>query len=101
MEVRETTKNAMKARDIFGIAIRVAALVVVLFGFWYLAYAGALASGVPEESDGEMTGYTVCGIVFVVVGLALLRCARHIVCFSYPGNHDDSEAGNNSPNQTG
>ena len=82
----------MKAQNIFGIVIRLFALALLLLGFWYFTYALAQLTGVPEETPGEMMGFFMSGGVCLVLGIALLRGARHIVRFSYPENRDDSDS---------
>ena len=81
----------MKARDIFGIVIRTLGVFILLFGLWYLVYAIAGACGAPEDSPGEIAAYFTAGIPGVLIGVLVLRCARRIVRFSYPGDRDDSD----------
>jgi len=81
----------MKARDIFGIVIRTIGVAILLFGFWYLAFAVAQVGGMPQETPGEMAAYFTSGIPAVLIGVLFLRCARQIVRFSYPGDRDDSD----------
>ena len=86
-----TRIEKMKARDIFGIVIRTFGVAILLFGFWYLAFAVAQACGMPQETHGEMAAYFTSGIPAVLLGILFLRCARQIVRFSYPGDRDDSD----------
>ena len=81
----------MKARDVFGIIIRVGGLTVTVLGLWYLVYAFAELFGLPEQTPGEMRAYFAGGGPYTAVGLLVLRYARQIVRFSYPGNRDDSD----------
>ena len=81
----------MKARDIFGIVIRTFGVAVLLYGFWYLSFAVAHACGMPQERPDDMAAYFTSGIPAVLLGIVLLRCARQLVRFSYPGDRDDSD----------
>jgi hypothetical protein len=81
----------MKARDIFGLVIRLVGLALLLYGLWYLTYAIADALGMHQETPGEMAAYFTVGIPSALIGVFFLRCARHIVHFSYPGDKDDSD----------
>lgn len=85
------TVAPLKARDIFGIIVRLAGVLLLLWGIWYLSFGIAQLGGLPQDSRGEMASYFVCGIPSLVMGFIFLRRAREIVHFSYPGNQDDSE----------
>jgi len=77
----------MKSRDIFGLILRTAGLLVILYCGWNLAAAFYCVL------TGQQFGtYFFYGIPGVVVGILLVSLARHIVRFSYPGNKDDSDA---------
>lgn len=81
----------MKARDIFGIVIRLLGVVLLLYGLWYLAYAIAELCGLPQDSPGEMAAYFTAGVPATLIGVLFVRCARQIVRFSYPRDRDDSD----------
>lgn len=81
----------MKARDIFGVIIRLFGIALLLFSLWYLVFAIAEACGLPETTAGEMKAYFTSGVPMFLIGIIFLRCARQIVRFSYPGDKDDSD----------
>lgn len=86
----------MKARDVFGIIIRTIAIALLPVGLWYLAFAIADACGMKQDTPGEMATYFATGIPTSLLAITMLRCARQIVRFSYPGNKDDSDADSTS-----
>ena len=84
----------MKARDIFGLVVRIFGLCVLLYALWYLAFGIAFAIRALHDTEHESyTGaYFTSGIPGLIVGLGLLRFGRQIVRFSYPCEKEDSDA---------
>ena len=74
----------MKAKDIFGLIVRVFGLVAFAWGFWYLY--SALFMWMHSESMGTFVSrdYLAAGVMCVLVGLFLLRRAERIADFTYP-----------------
>jgi len=84
----------MKAKDIFGLIVRVLALILVLYAIWNLSFAIAMTVRLlaGTSHDSYMGAYYTFGVPALIIGLLLLRFARHVVKFSYPTGKDDSEA---------
>jgi len=84
----------MKARDIFGLVVRVIGMFALLFSLWYLAFAIAFSSGLLHDTtqDTATAAYYTFGIPAFIVGIVLLRFGRQIVRFSYPKDKDDADA---------
>ena len=74
----------MKAKDIFGLIVRVFGLAAFVWGFWYLY--SALFMWMHGESIGSFVSrdYLAAGAMCVVVGLFLLRKADWVAGFTYP-----------------
>ena len=81
----------MKARDLFGVLIRVLGMILVLYAIWNLAFAVAFNITLLTSHDSDMSAYYTFGIPALVMGFGLLRFGRQIVRFSYPTNKDDTE----------
>jgi membrane protein implicated in regulation of membrane protease activity len=77
----------MKARDWFGLIIRVVGFLLLPYSAWYLAWA---VQGV--FTGGYIVAYLLQGVLFAVLGILFLCIARHIVRFTYPDNKNDSDA---------
>jgi uncharacterized membrane protein len=77
----------MKARDWFGLIIRVIGLVLLLYSAWYFIW---VARGI--FTGGDYGIYFVQGAGCFVVGVLLLVLARFIVRLCYSDNKDDSDA---------
>ncbi|HEY4417730.1 MAG TPA: hypothetical protein VGO57_18705 [Verrucomicrobiae bacterium] len=74
----------MKAKEFFGLIVRVVGLVAFIWGFWYLY--SALFMWMHHENIGSFVGsdYLAAGVMCVVVGLFLLRGADRVTNFTYP-----------------
>ena len=79
----------MKARDIFGISLRTAALYLCFYGAWY-TLAGI--KQIPATIFNELTGandqhtswgWFTYGIPALIVGLCILRFAEGLMRFTY------------------
>jgi hypothetical protein len=78
----------MKARDIFGILIRVCGLLSLLYSMYYFAWA--LAAALSKEGE-RVVMYLPQALPFFGCGVVLMGFARYIVRLCYPNNRDDSE----------
>ena len=72
----------MKAKDIFGIILRVFALWVVIWGAWQLTAVLALSFS-PTSSQYGAIGYLAYGLPACLGGLLVLRFADDLVDFTY------------------
>ena len=83
----------MKARNIFGLIVRIFGLCALLYALWYLAFGIAFAVRALHDAEHQsyMGAYFTSGIPGLIVGLGLLRFGRQIVRFSYPGEKEDSD----------
>jgi hypothetical protein len=83
----------MKARDVFGVGVRIVGLVVLLWSLWYLAFGIAFVIRALEDTghEADMGAYFTTGIPGFFVGMILLRFARQLVRFSYPSDREDSD----------
>ena len=85
----------MKAKDIFGLVIRVLGVGGVLWGCSYLVSVVYYLMGVHPEGY-TLYHYLVAGVVTLAFGFYFLRGAPHIVRFAYPddekkdGERDDA-----------
>jgi hypothetical protein len=87
----------MKARNVFGIIVRVLALCLLLVSLWHVTIGLSVAYGSSLLERGWTYPYNcylslVIGISSFVVAVLLLRFARQIVRFSYPGDKEDTDA---------
>lgn len=84
----------MKARDIFGIVVRILGLLLVLWAAWYLAFGVAFVLRALHDTghESDMGAYFTTGIPGFIVGLMLLRFGRQVVRFSYPSDKEDSDS---------
>lgn len=73
----------MKAKEIFGLILRVVGLVSLMYGGWYLLSSLYFLTWPPEPQDSVMRQYFVTGVIYVIVALYLLRGAPHILRFAY------------------
>lgn len=80
-------ENSMKARDWFGLIIRVIGILLLLYSVWYLAWAVRSIF-----ASGDFITYLVHGVPCLVLGAVFVGFARGIVRFSYPDDKDDSDA---------
>ena len=76
----------MKARDLFGVVVRVLGLILVLYAIWNLSFAAAITVSLLRGTshDSDMGAYYTFGIPAFIVGLMLIRFGRQIVRFGYP-----------------
>ena len=76
---------SMSAADVFGIIVRTIGLICTLYGAHYLAYGLAWLSGAerPKDEGFKVTDYLFSGILYGVVGLALIFGAPTVVAFAY------------------
>ncbi len=83
----------MKARDLFGVGVRIVGLLVLLWSLWYLAFGVAFMLRALQDSghESDMGAYFTTGIPGFVVGMVLVRFGRQIVRFCYPSDKEDSE----------
>jgi len=77
----------MKARDWFGLIVRVIGIVLLLYSMWYFVW---FVRGVLTGGDFGM--FLMQGGGCFVVGILFLVLARFIVRLCYPDNKDDSDA---------
>ncbi len=77
----------MKARDIFGLILRIVGLLLFLYCSW-----NVVAACYCMLTGQQFGPYFYYGIPGVIAGVLLISLARYIVGFSYPGNKDDSDA---------
>jgi hypothetical protein len=88
----------MKARDVFGLMVRLIGLGVLLYSLWYLVFAiaSSLKLLCSTTHDGD-TGvsyaleYYAFGVLVFIIGMLILRFSREMVRFSYPKNKDDAD----------
>ena len=72
----------MKPAELFGVVVRTIGLLLVLSSAW-MVLLGLL--GVVLGGPGQMAGMLVFGIPVLLIGIWLLRGARPLVEFAYPG----------------
>ena len=77
----------MKARDWFGLIIRVVGFVLLPYSAWYLAWAVQ-----DVLTGGNFVAYLLQAVLYALLGILFLGFARHIVRFTYPDNKNDSDA---------
>jgi hypothetical protein len=83
---------------IYGAAVRLSGLYLILRGFYWGYYGLVNAAGVDGGQQYPTIQYAISAFFFVVVGVVVIRCADIVVALSYPmartsqGTHDsDSE----------
>ena len=67
----------MRFRDVFGLIVRIVALFLAVWGLFYTV------GGVVGAAAGASDLNAIYGVVFLVIGLAMLRGASVIVSFTY------------------
>jgi hypothetical protein len=72
----------MKPRDIFALAVRIAGLVVFLYGLGHLLYGVLGAAGMFETKAVSYNG--VFGVCEVVTGLFMMRGTTPLVDIAFP-----------------
>lgn len=85
----------MKAKDVFGLVIRVLGVVGVLWGCFYLMSVIYYLMGVHPEGY-TLYHYLVAGVVTMALGIYFLRGAPHIVRFAYPENEKKNGEGDDA-----
>jgi len=81
----------MKPRDVFGIVVRTAGIVLIIYGLWYLLFGLLQLIGCEQEQKpGEMLGNFLFGGILFLVAAYFLRGAPLLLCFSYPKAETDS-----------
>ncbi len=80
----------MTGRDLFGVVVRVAGLVLVMYALWNLWFAFFQLVGMAGPKDFNLAWYFAFGVPALVVGLYFLRGAPHLLRFSYPDRRDGS-----------
>ena len=84
----------MRAKEIFGLILRVVGLLGLLYGGFYLLSCVYCFTGVPERQGFGAQQYFVAGVVYVAVGLYFLRGAPHIFRLAYgPPNSPSNQQG--------
>ena len=78
----------MKAKEIFGLILRVLGLFGLLYGGFYLLTCLYILTGYPEREGFGIPQYFVAGVGYVLVGLYFLRGAPHLFRIAY--GQDDS-----------
>ena len=78
----------MKAKEIFGLILRVVGLFGLLYGGFYLLSCLYILIGSPEREGFGFRQYFLAGVVYVLVGLYFLRGAPHLFRIAY--GQDDS-----------
>ena len=86
----------MKARDVFGIIVRVVGLFLLLNSLWHIVLGIGIIFQLPIYRDylpfgGPWVDFTLAVPTFVI-GVVFLRFASQIVRFSYPKGKDDPDA---------
>jgi hypothetical protein len=80
--LRSSRRNLVAglSRETFGLILRVGGLLVALYGGWEAVEEVANSFG----SDTTITWSNVAeGVIYVVVGVAILRFAERIITFTY------------------
>jgi hypothetical protein len=78
----------MKAKEIFGLILRVVGLCALLYGGFYLLTCLYILTGYPEREGFGIPQYLVAGVVYGLLGLYFLRGAPHLFRIAY--GQDDS-----------
>src|ERR1039458_7249157 len=73
----------MKAKEIFGLILRVVGLFGLLYGCFYLLSCLYFLTGVPAREGFGARQYFVAGVIYVLAGLYFLRGAPHLLRFAY------------------
>jgi hypothetical protein len=86
----------MTGKDLFGVILRVAGLILSAYALWYLWFALLALGGMTPPKDVRIASYWAFGVPALLVGIYFLRGAPHILRFSYPerpGTSSRKEAG--------
>ena len=73
----------MKAKDVFGLILRVVGLVCVSWGGFYLLSCFYILTGFPVQEGLGIKQYLLVGVPYLLVGLYFLRGAPHVLHFAY------------------
>jgi hypothetical protein len=79
----------MNAKDIFGIVVRVCGLGCLGYGLRYVAcwlYVGVKHNAPEGWSEFD---YFLAGVIYLALGVFLLRGSHHVVGFAYPRERDE------------
>jgi hypothetical protein len=86
----------MNPKDLFQVVVRAAGLIVLLYGAEYLLEALLFQLGYREVRDALLVRYySARGVLYIIVGLVLLRGASPLVAFAFPSERQpppDSKA---------
>ena len=75
----------MKQKDLFQVVVRAAGLIVLLYGVEYLYEALLFQLGYREVNDALLVRYySAGGVLYIIVGLVLVRGASPLVAFAFP-----------------
>jgi len=74
----------MSPRDIFGLFIRVVGLCAVILGAHYVMSAAEVGFSPPDIPHSSVASYLIYGLVYVVIGMFMLRKADAVTSYSYP-----------------
>ena len=80
----------MTGRELFGVVLRVAGLILVVYGLWNLCYGLVGLVGMPASKDIQLVWYFVTGVPAFLIGLYFRRGAPQILRFSYPSRGQGS-----------
>jgi hypothetical protein len=80
----------MTGRDLFGVILRVAGLLVV-YALWNLWFAFFRLVGMAGPKDLQVSWYFAFGVPALLLGLYFLRGAPHVLRFSYPDRRDGTD----------
>ena len=74
----------MNPKHAFGVGVRLVGLIVALVGIYFLV-CGLVIFVDPNYSAkvAPASHYLLFGVVFLVMGLVLIRCVRAVIRFSY------------------
>ena len=81
----------MKARDLFGLAIRLIGFGLCLYGVSCIAEYIAIQIGYFTPQRTDPMDYFMLGAGYVLIGLYLLRGAPHFLRYAYPDTDRDPE----------
>ncbi len=73
----------MKAKEIFGLIVRVVGLFSLLYGGFYLLSCLYILAGSPVREGFGIRQYFLAGVAYVLAGLYLVRGAPHLLRFAY------------------
>ena len=85
----------MDQRNFFQLAMRIAGLIVCLYGLEYFREYAAVQMGYWSLERTSPVLYFGSGAAFVIVGLYLLRGAPHFMRYAFP--EDDTHSSDNGP----